>query len=425
MHGLSAQERRDAKTQQAQANEQIALLEKGGSGGGTDFYTYRYLATEGFLPGYNFPRLPLYAYVPATVTGSKGAYLQRARFIAISEFGPYSLIYHEGRAYRVHKAKLPAGVRTAEGGRLPTATVYVCNDCGAAHLAECERCHACNSSMAGVHPIRHVLRIDNVETIAQERITANDEDRQRQGFEIQTVFAWADRDGKADVTDAVASDSEGPILSLTYAPGATISRLNKGLRRRKEKTIFGFKIDPATGRWGGTVVDDDNEPAAPDEAATQPVVPIVRDYKNALLIRPAGKLSDAGTMTTLQHALARGLEIVFQLEEGEIQTAGVRGDRRRRGGLGSIDRRSRGACNSCTHCARADALLQYRGGPCLRRSGAVEGSRRCPLCERLLPLPPLLLQSAGSRANRSHREFGAAALAEIGAQQCPAGRAPR
>ena len=58
------------------------MLEKGKSTGGSDFYTYRYLATEGFLPGYNFPRLPLYAYVPATVSGSKGAYLQRARFIA-------------------------------------------------------------------------------------------------------------------------------------------------------------------------------------------------------------------------------------------------------------------------------------------------------------------------------------------------------
>jgi hypothetical protein len=43
--------------------------------------------------------------------------------------------------------------------------------------------------MGGVHPIRNVLRIDNVETIAAERITANNEDRERQGFEIQTVFA--------------------------------------------------------------------------------------------------------------------------------------------------------------------------------------------------------------------------------------------
>jgi hypothetical protein len=218
--------------------------------------------------------------VPATVSGSKGAYLQRARFIAISEFGPYSLIYHEGRAYRVYKAKLPPGVRTPEGGRLPTATVYVCNECGAAHGSESERCHACTSPMAGVHPVRN--------------------------------------------------DSEGQILRLSYAPGATISRL--GLRRRKEKTIFGFGIDPATGRWTGSAVDDnDDAPAAPDEAIKQRVVPIVQDYKNALLVRLAGKPVSEGGMTTLQHALSRGLEIVFQLEEGEIQTEPVPARDNRRG----------------------------------------------------------------------------------------------
>jgi hypothetical protein len=170
MHGLSAFERRGAKAQQAQANEQLALLEKGAATGGADFYTYRYLATEGFLPGYNFPRLPLYAYVPATSAGSKGGYLQRARFIAISEFGPRSLIYHEGRAYRVYKAKLPPGIRTEDGGRLPTPTIYVCDECGAAHNNdEPERCHACNAPIGGVHPIRNVLRIDNVETRPAER----------------------------------------------------------------------------------------------------------------------------------------------------------------------------------------------------------------------------------------------------------------
>ena len=255
-HGLSGDERKKAKQQQAQANEQLALLERGGATAGTDFYTYRYLATEGFLPGYNFPRLPLYAYVPSTTVGGRGAYLQRARFIAISEFGPRSLIYHEGRGYRVYKAKLPPGVRTEEGGLLPTATLYICDECGAAHgQGEPERCHACNALMGGIHPVRNVLRIDNVETSPAERITANDEDRQRQGFEIQTVFTWSRRDGRLDVTDAVASDTDGPILALSYAPGATISRLNKGLRRRKEKSIFGFGIDPATGRWTGSPVE--------------------------------------------------------------------------------------------------------------------------------------------------------------------------
>src|ERR1700730_16070584 len=64
---------------------------------------------------------------------ARAAYLQRARFLAIAEFGPGSLIYHEGRAYRVHKAKLPPGVRAENGGKIATATLFVCDACGAVH----------------------------------------------------------------------------------------------------------------------------------------------------------------------------------------------------------------------------------------------------------------------------------------------------
>lgn len=315
MHGLGAVERREAKIQQVQANEQISLLERGKTTGGSDFYSYRYLATEGFLPGYNFPRLPLYAFVPASgYLGAKAAYLQRARFLAIAEFGPRSLIYHEGRAYRVHKARLPAGLRTTEG-RLGTTNLYVCENCGAAHPAEPERCHACCEAMGSAHPIRNILRIDNVETQSAERITANDEERLRQGFEIQTVFSWPTRDGRLDVETAVASDADGPVLRLDYAPGALVSRINKGLRRRKEKSILGFGIEPATGRW--TKGPDDEEGDSPDQPGTQRVVPIVQDNKNAMLLRLAGEPGEEQVMTTLQHALTRGLEVVFQLEEGE------------------------------------------------------------------------------------------------------------
>jgi Lhr-like helicase len=332
MPGLAATERRAAKEQQARANEQIGLLERGTATFGSDFYTYRYLATEGFLPGYNFPRLPLYAYVPAASAGSaKAAYLQRARFIAIAEFGPRSLIYHEGRAYRVYKAKLPPGIRAEDSGQIATSVVYVCDNCGAAHpIDEPERCHACDAAMGGIHPIRNVLRVDNVETAAAERITANDEDRQRQGFDIQTVFAWPRRAGVLDVTTATAADAAGPIMSLAYATGAMISRLNKGLRRRKDQSIFGFGIDPATGRWTRGP-DEDAGDGAPDEPIRQRVVPIVQDNKNALLLRLAGALLPEATMATVQHSLARGLEIVFQLEEGEVQTEPVPARDRRRG----------------------------------------------------------------------------------------------
>ncbi len=118
--GLSGADRRRIKAAQMQASDQIAILEQGKASNGSDFYSYRYLATEGFLPGYNFPRLPLYAFIPGE--GKSGSFLQRARFLAISEFGPRSLIYHEGRAYRVMKAKLPPEVRTGDGRNWPRKT---------------------------------------------------------------------------------------------------------------------------------------------------------------------------------------------------------------------------------------------------------------------------------------------------------------
>jgi rubrerythrin len=325
MHGLSATERNEAKQAQIQAQDQLALLAKGSDTGSSDFSTYRYLATEGFLPGYNFPRLPIYAYIPAVGAGAKAAYLQRARFLAIAEFGPRSLIYHEGRVFRVNRAKLPPSARTANGTRLATRSMFVCDDCGAAHEPEPERCTVCGASMDAANAIRNIVRIDNVETQAAERITANDEDRQRQGFDIQTVFAWVMRDARPDVSSALARDAEGDILRIDYAAGATISRVNKGLRRRKDKTVLGFKIDPVSGRWtgGGSDADGDGDDQTPDEPTAQLIVPIVTDSKNAALLRLVTKLQSEAAMPTLQHALSRGLDTVFQLEEGETLTEPV------------------------------------------------------------------------------------------------------
>jgi len=319
MTGLSGVDRQRIKAAQAQANEQLGILEQGRATNGSDFYAYRYLATEGFLPGYNFPRLPLYAFVPSAGSASgAGAFLSRARFLAISEFGPRSLIYHEGRAFRVYKAKLPPEVRSSGGSGLATKEIYICQSCGAAHEAEVERCHACRAPMTGALPIRKTLRIDNVETAPAERITANDEERVRQGFEIQTVFSWPRRSGQLDILEADLSEGDRRLITLQYANGAEISRLNKGLKRRADKSILGFGIDPSSGRW----VALDEEPEAetpPDEIKAERIVPIVRDTKNALLLRfeNADELSETA-LTTVQHALMRGIEIAYQLEEGEI-----------------------------------------------------------------------------------------------------------
>jgi hypothetical protein len=315
--GLSGADRRRIKAAQMQASDQITILEQGKALNGSDFYSYRYLATEGFLPGYNFPRLPLYAFIPGE--GKTGSFLQRARFLAISEFGPRSLIYHEGRAYRVMKATLPPEVRTGDGSELATRDIFICSNCGACHDGEAERCHACNSPMAGEVPVQRTLRIDNVEAAPAERITANDEERVRQGFEIQTVFAWPKRDGRVQITEADFRCEDTSILSLQYANSAEISRINKGLKRRAQQTKFGFYIDPRSGYWAKSEDEDPDVDVPPDVARPVRIVPIVRDHKNALLFRFSEPTAYAAeTIATVQHALMRGIEVVFQLEEGEI-----------------------------------------------------------------------------------------------------------
>jgi Lhr-like helicase len=315
--GLSGADRRRIKAAQMQASDQISILEQGKATNGSDFYSYRYLATEGFLPGYNFPRLPLYAFIPGD--GKTGSFLQRARFLAISEFGPRSLIYHEGRAYRVIKAKLPPEVRTGDGAELATRDIFICSNCGACHDSEVERCHACNSPMAGEVPVQKTLRIDNVEAAPVERITANDEERVRQGFDIQTVFSWPKRDGRVQITEADFRCDDTSILKLQYANSAEISRINKGLKRRANQTVFGFYIDPRSGYWAKSVDEDPDVDVPPDVVKPVRIVPIVRDHKNALLLRFSDPSALAPeTIATVQHALMRGIEVVFQLEEGEI-----------------------------------------------------------------------------------------------------------
>lgn len=318
-YSISEYERKAAQTRIAQALGQISLLLGGSAHIGSDFFIYRFLATEGFLPGYNFPRLPLMAFIPGSADHTRDRYLQRARFLAISEFGPGSLVYHEGRAYRVDKAMLGAG--GSADGRLITFATTICPACGAGHDEEDrESCHLCGHPLARAHITRDLFRIDNVGTRPAERITANDEERRRQGFDLQTTVHMPADASRMDV--ALLDAAGSPLATVTFAPAARIRRINRGLRRRRDEAEVGFLINPRTGRWLGKSAGEGNDPQPNDQP--QRITPVVEDYKNALMIRfPAALRAEAGDdadalMVTLQHALARGIEANFQLEEGEI-----------------------------------------------------------------------------------------------------------
>jgi len=321
----SERERRDAKQRHDEAfRQQTLLLQESGSAN-TDFYTYRYLASQGFLPGYNFPRLPLMAYIPAR-KGKIGRenFLSRPRFLALSEFGPYSLIYHEGSQYRVTRAMLSVGAedQVAVGAKLATEVARICPACGYGHFRsqrDADRCVSCNAPLADAVAVQNLYRIENVSTRRAERITANEEERVRQGYEMQTTIQFGEQDGKLQVLHAELKDTEGPVLELQYGSAATVWRMNLGWRRRKEKSLLGFMINPVTGHWMGGA-NEAGEPESdipPDRTPPQRIVPYVEDRRNVLVIRPPEEL-DIKTMATLQHALKRGIEALYQLEESEL-----------------------------------------------------------------------------------------------------------
>ena len=134
---VTGSSRKAAEARRREAENQLRLLRNEDTDTGhSDFYTYRYFASEGFLPGYSFPRLPLAAYIPAVRAGTNaldgGDYLQRPRFLAISEFGPGALIYHEGARYEVVRVQVP--MAAAGIGSVDTQEARRCESCGYHHV---------------------------------------------------------------------------------------------------------------------------------------------------------------------------------------------------------------------------------------------------------------------------------------------------
>lgn len=314
----SPEDRRAAKRLRAEAEAQIALLLDSESSRHSDFYTYRYFASEGFLPGYNFPRLPLSAFLPSRRRGQGwDDFLSRPRFLAISEFGPRSIVYHEGARYVISKAILPV---EGDEMRLKRRAVR-CTACGYLHRLGDEPapdlCESCDAPLP--QPIENLFRMQNVATQRRERINSDEEERVRLGFEINTAVRFAKRAGAVSSrrADVLAADGER-LATLTYGDAATLWRINLGWRRRKNKAETGFVLDVERGLWARSEAEsaDSDEPMSPRR---ERVIPYVDDRKNCLLLRPARRL-DQVTMASVEAALKVAIQVEFQLEDRELAT---------------------------------------------------------------------------------------------------------
>lgn len=311
----------------------------------SDFYPYRYLASEGFLPGYNFPRLPVRAFIRSS---QDGEYLSRSRFLALSEYGPRNIIYHEGRKYRVVRSLLPAGDTESRFTR-----AKICIPCGTFHTGDnlnvdiCEHCgEALNAENSEFLP--NLFEMTTVATQRTDRITCDEDERVRQGYDITTHYRFSRKDGLEHRKSAeVIGSNGGQLLKLDYAPSAYVWRINRKWRRGKET---GFTLDLTRGIWDkkvGDIEDTALDAGKEQENVRTGVQPFVHDTKNILLVYlPNGMAIVDNHLANLQHALQKAISISYQVDESEISSERIgEGDKRgilfwevTDGGMGVLER---------------------------------------------------------------------------------------
>jgi ATP-dependent helicase YprA (DUF1998 family) len=273
----------------------------------SDFYPYRYLASEGFLPGYNFPALPIRAWVPR---GAEGEFIARPRSLAIREFAPQNFLYHEGCQWESVAFQAPPG-----GLEKRKRKSKLCRTCHAFADPDQDLCPVCGSRFDGLNCLlATLLEMPNVRMRRRARITADEEERRRRGYELQTFFQFAQESSGYRLHQADVVKDGTPLLQLIFAPAATLLRVNHGWRGVK---VPGFLVDFESGE----VLTATNEGhTRVSHNGLERVSLAVQTTQNLLLIRlvqPEWR-EDRTMEATLRYALKRGIEETFDLEETEL-----------------------------------------------------------------------------------------------------------
>ena len=311
---ISKKERDEAEALRKEAQRQKDLLvgqSQGDNKSQFDFYPYRYFSSEGFLPGFNFPRLPIRAYIRA---GDKGEFISRPRAIAIRELAPTNVLYYEGNKYQVNKTRIP--VKGVTYNR-----VAICHHCGYFHDGEdfirntCANCGQRLSQDDQGNPAKllQVLEMDNAIARRTHRITCDEEERLKYGYQLITHFRYAkDKQQMASIT---ANDGK-ELLRLIYGETADIWRINQGLTRSQEK---GFKLDRTSGEW----ISKEQDRLTEDVDTN--VQLMVKDTSNILIVEPLN-LPESNTeafVITLQYTLERAIQALYKLENNELASERV------------------------------------------------------------------------------------------------------
>jgi very-short-patch-repair endonuclease len=274
----------------------------------SEFYPYRYLAAEGFLPGYNFTRLPARSFMENNDAG--GEYISRPRFIALTEFGPNNIVYHNGSKYQVNRMILTDTELKLQKAKISAKTGYfLFNDQYGYEVDPITNETIQLDASTDVHTT--LLDLSETRAKQMQRINCQEEERSKKGYDIKTHFAV---DDFASTTMASVKIDDEAVLRLHYFPTCRIYKLNLKWRIANEN---GYSINVNNGYFKRRqeITDEDRR----DEVKT--VKLFTSDTANAIYIQPVRSLkleNGSNSVITLMYALKRAIENFFQVESNEI-----------------------------------------------------------------------------------------------------------
>ena len=263
------------------------LLNKTSRFGGSnesEFYIYRYLASEGFLPGYNFTRLPVRAYIGKR-NKDDGVFISRPRFIALREFGPGNIIYHDGGKFRIVRMQMTET-------DLKTQSLKYARKTGYAWLGD--NAKGINNDPITNEPLKGqdntgsydklLLEMVESETWPIERISSEEEERLSSGYDVEQYFNYPG--GIEDTLRSTLKASGHPLLNLTFCKATQLIQVNKKWKSSKTSEQ-GFVIGKVSGRW---LKQSDLESEEREKDPAQTVHLFTTDTADSLYIQPVKAL---------------------------------------------------------------------------------------------------------------------------------------
>lgn len=312
LYPANSDEFRRAQLEQRLAQKQLDLLRNEIKGGElSEFYVYRYLAAEGFLPGYNFTRLPLRVMLPGSDTSVE--FISRPRHIGLREFGPNNVLYHKGQKFEVTQLIGDPPENRFEHAVACVKSGYFLRK----EEAKRDHCPFSGEDLtpAGSKiPYFHLIDLGETRATPRSRITCEEEERVTKGYDIATYFTLDDLN-RLGPSGLLKSNGE-VLLRLRYLPTARIVWVNQQWRVTKDQ---GFPVDSKTGVFVSQrrLADLAEKKEPTDHIKT--AMFFTSNVSDALYLEPVPSLGlDESGVLTLQYALKRGIERVFQVEPSEL-----------------------------------------------------------------------------------------------------------